>query len=79
VSEHPAVYTIEDMDGLELSKRGEVCKNLFLRDAKGRRYFLLVLRKEKQANLKQLAAQLATAHLSFASEERLMSVLKLDE
>ena len=37
VTEHPAVFTIGEMDALGLTAKGEVCKNLFLRDAKGRR------------------------------------------
>ena len=52
--EHPAVYTIEEMDALDLPAPEAVVKNLFLRDAKGRRYFLVVLSKEKQADLRAL-------------------------
>lgn len=36
--DHPAVYTIEEMDALHLPHAGAVLKNLFLRDAKGRRF-----------------------------------------
>lgn len=43
VTEHPAVFTIGEMDALGLTAKGEVCKNLFLRDAKGRRHFLVVV------------------------------------
>ena len=41
VVEHEPVYTMEDMDRLGLSKKGTLCKNLFLRDSKGKRHFLL--------------------------------------
>ena len=36
---HKAVYTIEDMNNLnkEIFKGAEICKNLFLRDQKGKR------------------------------------------
>lgn len=39
---HPAVFTVEDIDALSLNitQYRDVCKNLFLRDAKGKRYFL---------------------------------------
>ena len=57
--EHPAVYTIEEMDALDLPAPEAVVKNLFLRDAKGRRYFLVVLSKEKQADLRALGERLA--------------------
>lgn len=39
ISEHAAVFTIEELDLLSFDGQGEVCKNLFLRDAKGTRHF----------------------------------------
>ena len=36
---HEPVYTIEAMVALGLDKKGEIVKNLFLRDAKGKRHF----------------------------------------
>lgn len=78
VIEHPPVYTIEDMYALELFRDNPwVVKNLFLRDANGKRHFLLVIDHEKQADLKLIRARLGTSGLSFASEERLMRYLKL--
>ena len=71
VTEHPAVFTIGEMDALGLTAKGEVCKNLFLRDAKGRRHFLVVVPGEARADLRALAAQLESSKLSFASAERL--------
>ena len=41
LTEHPAVFTIDEMEQLGLTGGGTVCKNLFLRDAKGRRHFWL--------------------------------------
>ena len=75
--EHPAVYTIEEMDDLGIS--GDIAKNLFLRDAKGTRHFLVVLPKDKQADMKSIGAQLGCSRLSFASEERLERYLKLSK
>lgn len=78
IIEHPAVYTIEEMEGLEVFREKPwVVKNLFLRDAKGKRHFLVVLDKDRMADLKQIRAQLGTSGLSFASEERLMKYMKL--
>ena len=57
--------------------KGSVCKNLFLRDAKGRQHFLVVLPGDRQADLGALAAALGSSKLSFASEERLMKHLGL--
>ena len=30
---HPAAFTVEDMDKLDMNQYGDVCKNLFLRDS----------------------------------------------
>ena len=74
---HPAVYTIEEMDNLGISKKAEVCKNLFVRDAKGKKHYLIVLCKDKKANLAELANQIGSTKLSFASSERLDKYLGL--
>ena len=78
VWEHPAVYTIEEMDALHLPDPSVVVKNLFLRDAKGKQHFLVVLQKDKQADLRALGEHLGVK-LSFASEERLMKYLGLEK
>lgn len=79
VMNHPAVYTIEQMDELAITKLDDVCKNLFLRDYKGKRHFIVVLDKDKQADLKKMREQLGTTALSFASEERLQKYLQLSK
>ena len=75
--EHPPVFTIDEMDDLGISGRGCVVKNLFLRDAKGKRHFLVVLAKDKQADLKGLQERIGCSKLSFASEDRLKKHLDL--
>ena len=75
--EHKAVYTIEEMEELGLEDMQEIAKNLFLRDQKGKRHFLVVIRADKQANLKELGEKLGAGKLSFASEERLEKYMKL--
>lgn len=77
VSEHQAVYTIEEMESLGLDQLGAVVKNLFLRDAKGRRHFLVMLRQDKKADLKDLQQKIGSTSLRFASEERLGQYLGL--
>jgi Ala-tRNA(Pro) deacylase len=79
VMNHPAVFTIEEMDDLGISEQGDVCKNLFLRDEKGKRHFLIVLNKDKKADLKNIQKQLGSTKLSFASAERLDKYLKLEK
>lgn len=76
---HPAVFTVEDMINLNITQYGDVCKNLFLSDAKGERHFLVVLDKDKKANLKSIQKQLGCTRLSFVSEERLFKYLHLQK
>ena len=75
LTEHPAVYTIADMEALGLLEQGEVCKNLFVRDNKGRQHFLVVAPEERAIDLKALATVLDSTRLSFASAERLEKYL----
>ena len=77
VEEHEPVFTIEDMDALGITQRGLVAKNLFLRDAKGKRHFLVLIPGEKHADIKKVEKQIGCTHLSFASDERLMKYLGL--
>lgn len=77
VEHHRAVYTIEEMEALELPFEEDVVKNLFLRDDKGKEYYLVVLMKDKTSDLKALRHAIGSRPLSFASEERLEKVLKL--
>lgn len=77
VMNHRAVFTVEDMDELDITQYGDVSKNLFLRDVKGVRYFLVVLCKDKKADLKSIQKQLGCTRLSFASEEKLYKYLRL--
>ena len=78
VSEHPPVYTIEEMERLELDRLGTIVKNLFLRDAKGRRHFLVMMRHDKKVDLKTLRDQIGSTPLRFASPERLARHLGLE-
>ena len=77
--EHAPVYTIEEMDALgkDFFEGAMICKNLFVRDQKGKRHFLVVLPEEKRAPLDVIANKIGSTRLSFASPERLMKYLKL--
>ena len=76
---HDPVYTIEEMERLHLDADAEIAKNLFLRDARGKRHFLVVLCSCKTVDLKELRGQLGTSALSFASEDRLKRFLGLEK
>ena len=75
--DHKAVFTIDEMLEIGLEKEEDIAKNLFLRDNKGKRHFLVVIREDKQADLKSLGEKIGAGRLSFASEERLMKYLGL--
>lgn len=67
------------MLALGLEEENQVAKNLFLRDAKGKRHFLVVIKTEKTLTLKELGERLEIGKLSFASEERLQKYLGVEK
>lgn len=73
--EHPPVYTCEEAERLVPFLSGAHTKNLFLRDAKGRRHVLVVVDWEKQVDLKALARVLEISKLGMASAARLQQHL----
>lgn len=77
--EHPPVYTVVQAEQYWGNINGAHCKNLFLRNKKGSRHYLIILEHLKKANLKALERQLGEDRLSFASAERLMRYLGLEE
>ena len=77
VSEHPAVFTIEEMLNVDIKYPEYVVKNLFLRDDKKHNYYLVVMHKDKQVNLKELKEKLGGRPLRFASEDDLLKYLGL--
>ena len=56
---------------------GRTCKNLFLRNKKGNRHYLVVLEISKKADLRQIVKLVGDDRLSFGSPERLMDTLGL--
>ena len=77
--DHPAVFTCEQANELRMPMPGKDTKNLFLRDKKGKRHFLVTVGHEKQADLKALTEVLQVQQgLSFASPERLKDHLGVE-
>ena len=75
--DHEAVYTCEQADSLDIPETGAKTKNLFLRDRKGRRHFLVTVGADKSVDIKALETLLGAKGLSFASAERLGRYLGL--
>jgi Ala-tRNA(Pro) deacylase len=75
--EHPAVFTAEDAAKHWDPIPGTQCKNLFLRNKKGDRHYLVVVEIGKRVDLKDLVKVVGDDRLSFGSPERLMAELGL--
>jgi len=75
--EHPPVATVEEAARYWAGIDAMHCKNLFLRNQKGTRHYLVILRHVKKADLRAVADQIGDGKLSFASPDRLMTHLGL--
>jgi Ala-tRNA(Pro) deacylase len=73
--EHPPIATgdegLEHWEGIDAVH----CKNLFLRNQKGTRHYLVILPVTRRADLRLVADQVGDGKLSFASAERLKTYL----
>lgn len=76
--DHPPVFTVEDADKHWTALRGTHCKNLFLRNKKGNRHYLVVAPTHRAIDLRRLNGILHEDRLSFGSPERLMKHLGLE-
>jgi Ala-tRNA(Pro) deacylase len=74
---HDAVYTVADVKKSKLDFEAVGCKNLFLKDNKGKNHFLVIVEYDKSVDLNQLGTQNGWGRLGFASESRLMTHLGL--
>jgi Ala-tRNA(Pro) deacylase len=73
--EHPAVMTVEESERLVPPLPGRKTKNLFLRDHKGVRHFLVTAPHDVAVDLDALGRVLGAGRLGFASPERLRKYL----
>jgi Ala-tRNA(Pro) deacylase len=73
--EHPPVHTGDEAAIHWQAIQGTAVKNLFLRNKKGDRHYLVILGIEKQADLRQLVKVIGDDRLSFGSPERLQKYL----
>ncbi|MBK5254976.1 MAG: prolyl-tRNA synthetase associated domain-containing protein [Vicinamibacteria bacterium] len=75
--EHPPVATVAEAEAHWQRIDAAHCKNLFLRNQRGDRHYLVIAGHSKRVDLRQLADQIGDGKLSFASPERLMKWLGL--
>mgnify|MGYP006290211843 FL=1 len=76
--EHPPVFTSEQASQLVPANQGTPAKNLFLRDRKGKRHFLVMVKETHSLDLAQFAAKIGSSRLSFASPHRLGTYLGIE-
>ena len=75
--EHPPVFTSDDVEAHWRNIPATPVKNLFLRNKKGNREYLVIVGVEKRVDLQQLVKVIGDDRLSFGSPERLMQTLGL--
>lgn len=75
--EHAAVMTVDESERLVPPLPGAKTKNLFLRDKKGQRHFLVTVPHDLAVDLKALGAMIGAGGLGFASPERLRKHLDI--
>jgi Ala-tRNA(Pro) deacylase len=73
--EHPPVATIEDAVIYWRDFNSGRCKNIFFRNHKGNRHYLVILEHLRQLNIHDLEKRLKQGKLTFASDKRLMKYL----
>lgn len=77
ITEHPAVFNMEELDAVELPYPEWDAKNLFVRDDKKKNYYLITVKGDKRVNLKEFRKQQGLRPLSFASAEDLLEIMTL--
>ena len=75
IHEHPPLPTIEEAMKYWKDLDSTHCKNLFFRNHKGNRHYLVILECHKQMDIHGLEHQLHQGKLSFASEQRMEKYL----
>ena len=75
--EHPPVFNSEDVERYWSTIPAIPVKNLFLRNKKGNREYLVIVGVDKRVDLQQLVKLIGDDRLSFGSADRLMQTLGL--
>ena len=77
ITEHQAVFNMDDLRQVYLPYPNDDAKNLFVRDDKKQNYYLISVKGDKRVDLKAFKSKYGTRRLSFASANDLMIILKL--
>ena len=77
LTEHEAVFTMDELQSVNIPYPDRDAKNLFVRDDKKKNYYLITVRGDKRVDLKEFRRNHGLRPLSFASAEDLFSILGL--
>lgn len=73
--EHEEAGTIEQAEQAWKNISAQKCKNIFFRNHKGNRHYLVILEHKRNVDIHQLEQKLHQGKLTFASEKRLEKYL----
>jgi len=76
--EHPPLATIEDAKLHWKDYNSGRCKNIFFRNHKGNRHYLVILEHLRLLDIHDLEKRLKQGKLTFASDQRLMKYLGVE-
>lgn len=77
VTEHKAVFNMEELSEVSIPYPEYDAKNLFVRDDKRNNFYLITVIGSKRADLKRFRKENGTKPLTFASEDDLYEILGL--
>ena len=77
VTEHEAVFNMEELRNIALPYPEWDAKNLFVRDDKKQHYYLISVKGDKRIDLKAFRKAQGLRPLSFASPDDLRAILQL--
>lgn len=77
ITEHKAVFNMEELDSVDLPYPEWDAKNLFVRDDKKRNYYLITVKGDKRVDLKEFRKRYGLRSLSFASADDLFLIMGL--
>jgi len=78
ITEHKAVYNMDELSDIDLPYPEDDAKNLFVRDDKKGKYYLITVRGDKKVDLKEFRKANGTRALTFASADDLYVIMKLE-
>ena len=76
--EHPPIPTIEAAIYYWKDYNSDRCKNIFFRNHKGNRHYLVILEHLRQLDIHDLEKRLKQGKLTFASDQRLKTYLGVE-